>query len=695
MPQTSTFQKITTTRQLSLSESAVWGTISTGNGHFQMEEIFSTIGVKIIDQKTFSKIEMNLGKVWHEILFESMMETGEEEKRLAIESGDVTSDGTHFITVIVDGGWSHRSYGHRYTANSGVACVIGKRTKKLLHLDVRNKYCAMCLYRKKQNMTEGHENCFKNWNGSSAAMEADMLVQAFRQSKTFHGLEYRRFIGDGDSSVFARLYEKVSYGRNIEKLECANHAIKNYTKALCKVQGVSKIIRSVLTPGVVRRLKIGARCAIIHNSKENQNPEILKEDLRNGPAHVFGIHKNCKNYFCHSDKSEKVLTDNELAAYNYVHECLKPLLRKAPRLVTNDTSNLAENFMSLVAKFVGGKQIDCGKRGAYTIRARSAGLDFQYGPMWHYNSMKKVIEKSPSCLVKRLGEKRLKKQSNTRRSLFNSGKPRRKVKNNNDGCKDYGESCHKLDLDEEEFKKEKEQFLKNIAISCKEEQDKIEETTRGQRENEEWFIQRKNRLTASLFGSVVKRRKSSSWAKLVEQICYKSLINCPAINYGILNEKTAITAYQEKTKNVVVECGLFVDLENGFLAASPDGLIGENGILEVKCPKSAENLTVEEASKTLKQFYIDKKQGCLKRTHNYFYQVQGQLHISNREFCDFVVWTRKDLYVEGIFKDDNFWQNKMFPKLKYFYHEALLPELVDPRKCRNMPLREPNKNILF
>jgi len=38
-----------------------------------------------------------------------------------------------------------------------------------------------------------------------------------------------------------------------------------------------------------------------------------------------------------------------------------------------------------------------------------------------------------------------------------------------------------------------------------------------------------------------------------------------------------------------------------------------------------------------------------------------------------------------------FWEKKMEEQLVSFYHDTLLPEIIDPRLCRNMPLRE-NKN---
>lgn len=57
--------------------------------------------------------------MWQESLWEEMREAGEEERRLAVSNGDVDGTGMPFITVLVDGGWSKRSYGHTYNAASG------------------------------------------------------------------------------------------------------------------------------------------------------------------------------------------------------------------------------------------------------------------------------------------------------------------------------------------------------------------------------------------------------------------------------------------------------------------------------------------------------------------------------------------------------------------------------------------------
>lgn len=93
----------------------------------------------------------------------------------------------------------------------------------------------------------------------------------------------------------------------------------------------------------------------------------------------------------------------------------------------------------------------------------------------------------------------------------------------------------------------------------------------------------------------------------------------------------------------VLPAGLFVDFNLPFLAASPDGLIGNDAIIEIKCPYSAKDLSPDDAQKQnkLKFMEIESENLILKKNHNYYFQVQGQLHITQRNLCYFVVWTPK------------------------------------------------------
>lgn len=51
-------------------------------------------------------------------------------------------------------------------------------------------------------------------------MEADIITEGFCFLEKNHALRLKTFIADGDSSVYAKLIEKVPYGRKINKIEC-------------------------------------------------------------------------------------------------------------------------------------------------------------------------------------------------------------------------------------------------------------------------------------------------------------------------------------------------------------------------------------------------------------------------------------------------------------------------------------------
>lgn len=83
------------------------------------------------------------------------------------------------------------------------------------------------------------------------------------------------------------------------------------------------------------------------------------------------------------------------------------------------------------------------------------------------------------------------------------------------------------------------------------------------------------------------------------------------------------------------------------MAASPDGLVGDDCIIEIKCPFSIRDYTPENAYEEKKIKYLEKKNGklVLKKNHDYFYQIQGQLHITPKKYCYFVVWTPKGKFI--------------------------------------------------
>lgn len=160
----------------------------------------------------------------------------------------------------------------------------------------------------------------------------------------------------------------------------------------------------------------------------------------------------------------------------------------------------------------------------------------------------------------------------------------------------------------------------------------IEEETKEQAVSGIWRYYRTKMITASHFGHICKMRKSTSCASRVKSIIYPQELNVKSVQHGTKYEDVARENIESTLKINIMRCGLFIDSEIPFLGASPDGLIGDDGIVEVKCPFAARFLTPEDAIagniSNLRSLYKSEKEEEMKRSHVYYYQVQGQLHIT-------------------------------------------------------------------
>jgi len=289
---------------------AVWGQMATGGGFNPLEESMSVLGIPVMTKKSFVHTEHMIGKWWWDQLEESMKQAGIEEREHAIQQGHY-HQGVPAITVVVDAGWSKRTHKHTYNALSAVGVIFGYYTGKLLYVGVRNKFCSIC----KQGKKEPH-TCFKNWEGASASMESDIILEGFKTSEQQHGVRYINFIGDGDSSVHSTLVSGVpGWGYFIQKQECANHALKCYRASL------EQLIRDKpqykgrhkLTESMRVRLTKAARSAIIMRSKltnKHHAASLLQDDILNAPLHCFGSHHRCKPEYCKVVKHNQSLSND-------------------------------------------------------------------------------------------------------------------------------------------------------------------------------------------------------------------------------------------------------------------------------------------------------------------------------------------------------------------------------------------------
>jgi len=113
----------------------------------------------------------------------------------------------------------------------------------------------------------------------------------------------------------------------------------------------------------------------------------------------------------------------------------------------------------------------------------------------------------------------------------------------------------------------------------------------------------------------------------VSNILYVSFCGNDATKYRIQNEENAKSVLSKILNKPISPSGLIIDNELPFLAASPDGLINEDSLVEIKCPMSIKDISREDAisTKKLKSCEIINGQFQLKRTDSYYYQVQEHL----------------------------------------------------------------------
>jgi len=220
-------------------------------------------------------------------------------------------------------------------------------------------------------------------------------------------------------------------------------------------------------------------------------------------------------------------------------------------------------------------------------------------------------------------------------------------------------------------------FLKHIKLSAitKQDVDEIKQTTIGQADNDVWASERQKRITSSVFGRICKRTsKTDSTALARSLLCQKKDIYSPAIAHGRAYESVAATKYDERQQQSTRQCGLFVCEEYPYLAASPDRVVDDKVIVEIKCPYTAKDETISE--KTVP--YLCYQEGTLtvSKTHDYYYQVQGQLLCTGAECVDFVVYTLKDIYISRIVRDEPFIA-EMISKLNDFYASYYKPALLE------------------
>lgn len=151
---------------------------------------------------------------------------------------------------------------------------------------------------------------------------------------------------------------------------------------------------------------------------------------------------------------------------------------------------------------------------------------------------------------------------------------------------------------------------------------------RVEQNSNEWFALRRGKFTASTFKDLFMGKDTQGYKDAIYKVAFERLTNTSPESFtneymqrGTELEPEA-RAWYEFEKNVDVVDGGFFEY-NDWVGASPDGLVGEDGLIEIKCPKFS----------TMMDYLIKKE-----LPKAYFYQVHGQLLVADRQWCDFIAY---------------------------------------------------------
>lgn len=170
---------------------------------------------------------------------------------------------------------------------------------------------------------------------------------------------------------------------------------------------------------------------------------------------------------------------------------------------------------------------------------------------------------------------------------------------------------------------------------------------------DEWFAARLGKVTASCLHKVLAKTKTgygADRANYMTQLVLERITGMKADSYtnaamqwGLDQEPFARAAYEAHTGVFVDEVGFVPHPTIDMAGASPDGLVGQDGMVEIKCPDSKTALEC-----WLSDNPIEGK---------YFAQMQWQMRCADRAWCDYVVFdprmpTKAQLFIARVKRDD-------------------------------------------
>lgn len=167
--------------------------------------------------------------------------------------------------------------------------------------------------------------------------------------------------------------------------------------------------------------------------------------------------------------------------------------------------------------------------------------------------------------------------------------------------------------------------------------------------SDEWFSVRLGKITGSGVSALLGKSTTNGWTQTAYTYAYQliaerltgqsdSFKGNQYTEWGNLQESRARELYQYETFHTVDEVG-FVEKDD-WCGCSPDGLVGDDGMIEIKCPASKKFVEIVH-TKTIPKEWIA--------------QMQFNMWVCDREWCDFVMFDprmeEKQLFIRRIKAD--------------------------------------------
>lgn len=170
--------------------------------------------------------------------------------------------------------------------------------------------------------------------------------------------------------------------------------------------------------------------------------------------------------------------------------------------------------------------------------------------------------------------------------------------------------------------------------------------------SDEWLNARLGVATCSNFDKIITStgKESATLPKYALELAVQKLLLEPeesfkseAMQRGNDLEPEARGLYEEENLVVVDRVGMILS-DCGNYGYSPDGLVGDDGLIEIKCPLATTHL----------KYLLDDKLPT-----DYVAQVQGGLMISGRKWCDFISYhpnfqEGRKIFIKRVFRDEDF-----------------------------------------